>query len=78
MNEIIPVILRKFGAQFATSLRNAPLANAPFSGFLNMVVLDLPLLALNQPVMFLDPPLCSSLEFRLFLQFYLLVVDLHM
>ena len=29
-----PAILRKFGAQFATNLRNAPLANAPFSGFL--------------------------------------------
>ena len=27
-------ILRKFGAQFATNLRNAPLANAPFSEFL--------------------------------------------
>ena len=30
----IPAILCKFGAQFATNLRNAPLANAPFSGFL--------------------------------------------
>ena len=30
----IPAILRKFGVQFATNLRNAPFANAPFSGFL--------------------------------------------
>ena len=30
----IPAILRKFGAHFATNLCSAPLANAPFSGFL--------------------------------------------
>ena len=30
--------LCKFGAQFATSLRNAPLTNAPFSGFLSVGV----------------------------------------
>ena len=30
----IAIILPKFGAQFATNLRNTPLANAPFSGFL--------------------------------------------
>ena len=36
----IPVILHKFGAQFATNLRNAPFANAPFSGFLWAVILQ--------------------------------------
>ena len=30
----VPTILRNFGAQFATDLRNAPVANAPFSGCL--------------------------------------------
>ena len=29
----MPAILRRFGAQSAANLRNAPLANAPFSGF---------------------------------------------
>ena len=29
----IPAILRKFGAQFATNLRNAPLANPPSRDF---------------------------------------------
>ena len=32
----IPAISLKFGAQFATSLRNAPFTNAPFSGFLTL------------------------------------------
>ena len=32
----IPAILRDFGAQFATHLRNAPLANVPFSKSLIM------------------------------------------
>ena len=33
----IQVILRKFGAQFATNLRNAPFANAPFFKLLTIL-----------------------------------------